>query len=141
MKRLIPGAVLFAILATVCFLSTGQAHAARPQNDTTLLLQLNGEPRRWIMSDGGLSGMFGSGLQCMPISGGETLLLQPSAEVHLCVNQLDAGWDGGCNTTVTDLNYGAAFSTDKYLSTQNTTKMICEVPTTGSANVPAFILK
>lgn len=145
MKR-IDTAVLVVVALGISFLfgtlSHGTATAApRPQNDTALLLQLNGEPRRWLMEDGGWSGMYGSGIQCMKIYSGDTLLLEPSAEIHLCMGQMDGGWDGGCNTTVTDPNYGVTFSTDKYLSTQNKTALICEVPTSGSANVPVFTIK
>lgn len=114
--------------------------APRPISEGTLLNKINGETSRWRMTDGGASGMFGSGIQCMPIPATVSVIKAiPSAAVHLCFPP-DAGWDGGCNSTVTDINFGDPLlaNTPVEIVLQQTTAQICMVPATGSANVPVF---
>lgn len=131
---------LFAVGASVVALLLLGVTANRPQSDAILFLKLNGEPRRWAMSDGGQSGMFGSGVQCMNVTGGDVLKMTPLADVLICVPEIDGGWDGGCSTTATDIHYGdpAPANNPYYLVLQDSTPRVCMVPVTGSANVPAF---
>jgi hypothetical protein len=140
---------LAGVFGFVVMLSFTAVTANRPQNEVSVLQKLNGEAHRWTMNDGGQSGMFGSGLQCMYITPGDVLKMTPSADVVVCARGVslypdggsDGGqWDGGCNTTVTDINYGdpAAANNPYFMLTLDTTQQVCMVPATGSANVPVF---
>ncbi len=118
------------------------AMLARPPGEFPLFLQLNGEATRWVMPDGGQSGIYGSGIQCMPVpppgatGNGVVLKFQPSAAAFLCVGTLD----GGCYSNVLDPNYGdpIAAATNYYVVLRDQTAAICQVPLTGSVNTPVF---
>lgn len=99
--------------------------AARPGTEFDLVTQLNGQPTRWTMPDGGRSGMFSaSNIACMPLTNATTiingvavrpikpnvLLIIPITAGNLCVrpNSTSTYWDGGCNAYYPgDENYGA----------------------------------
>lgn len=121
MKRLILLAVLAVPVAAVLM-------AARPGTEWQLVQQLNGQPVRWKVADAGMSGIFktfdgGSANQfgCMPLFNAKAiingtlsdvtpnvLLIQPKQDVFVCIRPAanSTAWDGGCNATVTDENYG-----------------------------------
>lgn len=115
---------------------------ARPSSEFGMLQQLNGEPQRWLMADGGPSGMFGPSMSCMPVlaTGPRVLLLQPLNNTLVCIMPTD----GGCNATVTDENYGMFLpaQVDRYivlddyrvnsLGTQMAVNAICSLPAAGS---------
>lgn len=84
------------------------ALAARPAGEFSMFLMLNGHATRWVMADGGWSGMYGSGQQCMPISGKSVLKAIPTAPVNIVVRPTPdgVGWDGGTSIGVGDPNFG-----------------------------------
>lgn len=87
--------------------------------------------------------MYGSAASCIPIPANVNIVkIVPSAAVHICFPP-DAGWDGGCSNSVTDVNYGdpVAANSNYYVTLQGSTNVICSVPATGSANVPVFQVK
>lgn len=147
--RTVLSAIAAGLLAFVIGAFSAPVAEARPPGELPLFLQLNGAPTRWVMPDGGQSGMFGSGTQCMPISsattgGCQVIKFTPSAKVHTCTGTLDAG----CVTTVTDPNYGdpVAADTPTYMvlpdNLGNTaSNWLCQVPATGSANTPVFCMR
>lgn len=87
--------------------------AARPGTEQQLVQQLNGQPTRWTMPDGGRSGMFSAtNIACMPLTNATTiingvavrpikpnvLLVVPITPGNLCIRPSAAStyWDGGC---------------------------------------------
>lgn len=125
------------------------AFAVRPGSDLALFLRLNGQPTRWVMADGGASGMFGSGQQCMTVQPNDVLKLTPSAAVYLCTpsptgktmttGDSPGAWDGGCSSTATDVQMGdyVGANVEHYVVTGDATN-ICQVPSTGSVNTPVY---
>ncbi len=123
--------------------------AARPGSEFGMLMQLNGQPQRWLMADGGPSGMFGPSKACMPVTGGDVLLIQPFNGIQLCVQPTD----GGCNTTVTDENFGVYLpaAVDRFVvldlyransdGTQTAVTSICSVPAPGSGDGGAAVFR
>jgi len=127
LKRAILSAVLGAI-AVVALM------AARPGNEFQLLTQLNGQPTRWTLPDGGRSGVFtvfdagaANATACVTLRNGrvatgrladagfafndyvpQVLLMVPSTPVVVCVRPGAAStyWDGGCSQSLADENYG-----------------------------------
>lgn len=145
-KRALGWLLIFAglgglAIAAVPGSAVTSAVLARPPGEFSMFTMLNGEPTRWTMPDGGQSGMYGSGIQCMPVpppgvTGGVVLKMQASAAAYLCVGSTD----GGCNTTVTDINYGdpLAASTNVFVILRDDTTRVCQLPVTGSVNTPVF---
>lgn len=121
MKRALFIAALLGLAALVM--------AARPVSDLQLLTQLNGQPVRWIQSDGGVSGLFtvfDAGVlnagACIPLTGTlngqaftpNVIELLPEVPLNVCLRPMLAPngvvirWDGGCNTITNDMNGGTA---------------------------------
>ncbi len=123
--------------------------AARPSSEFGMLTQLNGQPERWLMADGGPSGMFGPSRACMPVTAGDTILIQPFNAIQLCVQSTD----GGCNTTVTDENYGVYLpaAVDRFMvlnmtrtnsdGTATAVSNICSVPAPGQGDGGAAVFR
>ena len=105
--------------------------AARPASDLQLFTQLNGQPVRWVLPDGGQSGLFtqfdagaANYVTCAALDGGSlngvafkpnALMFMPEVPVNICIRpQVDMNgrqmtWDGGCNGTTNDINGGTAW--------------------------------
>lgn len=127
-----PSQVLPAVLA-----------APRPQSPGPVITLLNGQPTRWVMADGGLSGMYGPGVQCMVAPAGAVVKLNPLNAIHLCVRPTD----GGCTATATDQNYG------DYLAAQSPHwvvlrddaadggEVLCSVPAAGQGDGGAAVFR
>lgn len=115
MRRVLPAAALLGLAA----LALG---AVRP-GELPMFQMLNGQPVRWIQTDGGPSGFFGTPPLCIPLanSGGasgvtaQVIKLTPDVPINLCVRPALGGnlnqgeliaWDGGCNTINADINFG-----------------------------------
>lgn len=110
------------IALAVLFVAALGIAASRP-GELPMFQMLNGQPVRWIQTDGGPSGLFGTPPICIPLanSGGATgvtaqvIKLTPDVPINLCVRpalggDLSAGpvnaWDGGCNAINGDMNFG-----------------------------------
>ena len=111
-------------VAVVAVLAGPLLLAARPGTEQQLVQQLNGQPTRWTMPDGGRSGMFAAtNTACMPLTNAttiitgaavrpikpNTLLVVPLTAGNLCVrpSAFSTFWDGGCNAYFPgDENYG-----------------------------------
>lgn len=124
--------------------------AARPGNEYLLLLNLNGEEVRWVMADGGVSGMYGSGQQCMPVAQlpaacNSTIEVVPTAPINLCERSTSVGqgWDGGCNTIVGDMNFGIPLQpyVSKFIVLRSQTTHLCQAGDAGSVVTPVFGLQ
>ena len=125
------------------------AVSLRPNNVTALLTILNGQPIRFQLPDGGPSGMYGSGEQCMAVTPGLIYKLTPPSPIYLCTPSPTAGngasgttWDGGCNSTAADMNMGdyIGANVEHYVNTKDCTT-ICQVPASGSVNTPVFLMQ
>lgn len=120
--------------------ASAPAEAARPPSELALFTRLNGAPQRFVMTDGGVSGLYGSAATCMTVTSPDILKLQCSAAVHVCA----ASTDAGCNTTATDINYGEKLAADTawYLVVDDVTSTaLCMVPASGSANCPVWKMR
>jgi hypothetical protein len=96
--------------------------AARPQSDLQLFTQLNGQPVRWRLPDGGSSGLYAaSGIAYASLDGGllngqafqpNVVLFVPETPTNICIrpsvdsNGRRMAWDGGCNMIAGDENFG-----------------------------------
>jgi len=126
------------LLLAVALLSAGVMLMAadRPTNETALLTQLNGVPARFVMVDGGVSGMYGTGMQCVPITGGYVYKLKPLAPVNYVVRpQPGVTWDGGMSQAVGDMNFGDPLQPwqAEYVLTHKTSTHICQTTDAGSS--------
>lgn len=148
MKR---AAVVTALLATAAF-------AARPQSDLQLFNQLNGQPTRWLLFDGGPSAIVAAGVSnCIPLDGGvmtdssnpfvpNVVLLVPNQPVNVCVRpQVTPGgavlpWDGGCNGNYADVNFGVQLQpfAPNYIVVQPKSTHICSASDAGAHQVPIW---
>lgn len=126
MKTLI-GVLLFTFIVALAFMALpAKASGARPQQDLALFLALNGEPTRptvtttSVLADGGTSTTISylsltttdAGIGTATVVGGG-VYFSPGCfsdttgtplAVNVCVPA--SSWDGGCNNTNTDINYG-----------------------------------
>lgn len=151
-----------AAIAVAAFIAAPLLMAAgRPGTELNLLTGLNGEEVRWTMFDGGQSGMYGSGLQCMPVAdlpaaANGVVELQPLQPIVLCersttrlpVMAADGGvlvprWDGGCNQIVGDPNFGVQLqpSAPKYVVLRADTTHLCQASDAGTANTAVFAVQ
>ncbi len=151
MKRLVIIAVLCAGAAVM---------AARPGSEQELIQSLNGQQVRWKLPDGGAAGVFtvsdGGALNnagCMPVTGGtypggvpavpKVLVFIPLQALNVCMQPnvfAPVQWDGGCNTTPTDINYGVPVpvGVPQYVTPDSTMRQLCFVGDGGSLAVPVF---
>ena len=163
MKRL--GAL--AALAVVPLLMAALP-PSRPPSELQLFNQLNGQPTRWWMFDGGASGLFAAGVQtCFPFDGGtlkpngvqsdggiiptqnftpNVLMLLPQQPANICVrpqrdpNGVAMPWDGGCNGAVSDINFGVPVQPylPYYVVIQPGATHVCGASDAGAFQVPAW---
>lgn len=151
---------LVAALAVVPFLM-----GARPGTEYNLLIQLNGQPTRWVMPDGGRSGVFtaydggaANATACMPLTGATTgggvpitpnlVLFVPLGAVNFCErpSAISPFWDGGCNGNPLDENFGVPLAAlvpqyttpDSVASTQG---KLCFYSDAGYLAVPAWTVQ
>ena len=129
--------------------------AARPGSEWTLVQQLNGQPVRLVMADGGLAGIAGAGTAnvCIPITTLKNTLNQTqaanvfmfvplSSSINFCVQPSIAHprWDGGCSSVVNDINYGtpAAQNVPQYFTPDSKARHFCAVGDAGTIIVPLW---
>ena len=132
--------------------------AARPGNEAQLIQQLNGQPSRPVMPDGGAWGVFTifdggplNNFACAPLTGlvnnvggaisANVLLLSPLSQYNVCVQPSINGplWDGGCNTIPTDPNYGVPLQAiPQYVTPDSAARTICAVSDAGSIQMPLW---
>lgn len=124
--------------------------AARPGSEYSMLTLLNGEEVRWTMADGGQSGMFGTGQQCMPVASlpaaaNSTVEVVPTVPINLCERSTSAfpPWDGGCNTIAGDINFGVPLQpyVSKWILLRSSTTHLCQVTDAGTAVTPVFSMQ
>lgn len=144
-------AVIAATFAAVVLM------AARPGDQFRLFTQLNGQPVRWTLPDGGFSGLYAaSGIACMPLSGGTTIngsgaavsftpsvvLLETSTASNVCFrpSQVSPKWDAGCNLTDTDENFGVPTQAfvPQYVVLDVAATQICAVSDAGTVRVSVW---
>lgn len=163
MRTHLASLVLAAVLACagLAVLHVATADAAtpsRPGSTLQLFQQLNGQPSRWIMPDGGMSGIFaGTSGGCMPVLGGtvqgppgagvwsftpSTLLVVATGPINLCVRPSGPSqrWDGGCNTTDTDENFGVPLQANvpQYITIDPYSQTICAATDAGFVRMPVW---
>lgn len=134
------------------------AMAARPGTEQQLIQQLNGQPTRWVLPDGGRSGVFtqfdggaANNKGCMALTGATTssmsiapnvLVFVPLVPVNMCErpSSYSTKWDGGCNTLPTDENYGVPLPVNvpQYTSPDSQATALCFVTDAGYLAVPVF---
>jgi hypothetical protein len=135
-KRALAFSFFFALIAAVALA------ASRPPSDFALNLMLYGHPTRFVMADGGVSGMYGTGLQCMPITGGKVYLLEGHTNFNLCVRPTPDGvtWDGGCNHVIGDLNFGTELParTPQYVTPWESATHFCQVTDAGTGSTAVW---
>lgn len=121
--------------------------AARPGTEKDLMTNLNGEEVRWVMADGGISGMYGTGQQCMPVASipaacNNVVEVVPTVPINLCERStaLAERWDGGCSTITGDKNFGVPLQpyVSKFIVLRNTTTHLCQVGDGGTAATAVF---
>lgn len=146
------------VLAIIALLGSGAAMmAARPGSEFQLVTQLNGQPIRVIMADGGPWGIFttydagtANNFGCAPLTGltnnvgaavsANVLVFIPLAQLNVCVMPSVNGplWDGGCNTLPTNINYGwpVAANVPQYITPDSVATRICAVTDAGFIQLP-----
>lgn len=146
-------------LAIIAVLGLGAATmAARPGNEAQLIQQLNGQPVRLVMPDGGPWGIFttfdgglANNTACAPLVGlrnnigasvsGNVVFLSPQQAVNVCVQPSINGpyWDGGCNLSPRDLNYGLPLAAvPQYVTPDSAARTICAVGDAGFLSLPLW---
>ena len=136
--------------------------AARPGNEQQLIQQLNGQPSRWTMPDGGRSGVFTvfdggalNNLACVNISGAtnsagqavsaNVILLVALGPANVCVRPsvFSPLWDGGCNTIPWDENYGVPVpaGVPQYITPDSAARSLCAVGDAGFLAVPLWTVQ
>lgn len=145
-------------LPLVALLSVGAAlMAARPGSEFQLVTQLNGQPIRVRMADGGAWGVFtvsdggaANSFGCAPITnlvnvvGGavsaNVLVFVPLQAMNFCVMPSAQAplWDGGCSVVPTDINYGwpVAAGVPQYVTPDSVAQQICFTTDAGSITQP-----
>lgn len=150
-------------LTIIAALAAGVAlMAARPGTEQQLIQQLNGQPTRWVLPDGGRSGVFtefdggvGNNFGCMSLTGGKAVIngtlqnvtpnvlvmvaLTPS-NVCLRPSVSSTVWDGGCNTNPRDENYGVPMpvGVPQYETPDSRATALCVVSDAGIVNFPVW---
>jgi hypothetical protein len=145
-------------LALVALLSLGALlMAARPGTEQQLVQQLNGQPVRPVMADGGPWGIFttydagtANNFGCAPLTGlrnnvgasvsANVLVFIPLQPLNVCVMPSVNGplWDGGCTTIPNDINYGwpVAAGVPQYITPDSVANTICVVSDAGFISLP-----
>jgi hypothetical protein len=123
---------------------------SRPGNEQQMIQLLNGQETRWVMADGGSSGMFGSGISCMPLAeipaaANGVIELVPLYPINLCYVNVNAlpRWDGGCGLNAGDINLGLPLQplVPKWVSLKTSTTHLCQVSDAGTAVTPVFSMQ
>jgi hypothetical protein len=138
-------------------LVAGVTLAARPGTEQQLIQQLNGQPVRVKMADGGAWGIFtqydggsANSFGCAPMTGltsntggavsANVVVFVPLVPVNVCMMPSVNGraWDGGCNAIPTDLNYGMPLTTGvpQYMTPDSVATSICAVSDAGFVSMP-----
>ncbi len=127
--------------------------AARPGTEYQAVMQLNGQPTRWVMPDGGRSGVYAAAsTACMPLTGAtnsvngavsaNVLVMVPLVPINLCIRPSIGSprWDGGCNITPTDENYGVPLpvGVPQYITPDNAATHLCAVSDAGSVTMSVW---
>lgn len=132
--------------------------AARPGTEFNLVTQLNGQPTRWTLPDGGRSGVFSATTSgCMTLSTPTTiingtstrafvpnvLLIVPGTPGGLCIRPSTQStyWDGGCTSySPTDENFGVpmAVGVPQYIVPTTGATAICFHGDAGTVSVPIW---
>lgn len=135
--------------------------AARPGNEFNLVTQLNGQPSRWVLQDGGRSGVFtvfdagANSYGCMDLTGAtnsvgaavspNVIVVVPLMPVNVCVRPsvFSPAWDGGCNTIPTDENYGVPMQAGvpQYMTPDLAARALCVVSDAGFIVVPVWTVQ
>lgn len=122
----------------------------RTGSELGLFLLLNGERTRSLQADGGGLMLYtaDAGIASVTVTGGSVLYVENpgSNACHLCGPNADSTWDGGCNTTAGDINYGSPISSSggqRWISLRDTTTTLKAVPASGSTTcaLPVFIMR
>lgn len=125
----------------------------RTNSELGLFLLLNGERARSAQADGGGLLLFTSdgGIASVVVPRNSVLYIENpgSNACHLCSANADAVWDGGCNTTVSDVNYGTAIAASggqRWISVRDTPDggaVIKAVPASGSSTcaLPVYFMQ
>lgn len=135
------------------------AWAARPGTEQQLVQQLNGQPVRPVMADGGAWGIFATydagtanSLGCAPLTGltnnvggavtPNLIVFMPLAPLHICVmpSVNNPMWDGGCDFATRSRNYGMPVATGvpQYITPDSAATRICAVSDAGFVELPLW---
>ena len=140
-------AVLFGFALGLA-LAYGPADAGpRPPGEFAMLLKLNGEPSRPTQTDGGPLTLYAaSGVGSIPVTGGQVYMIGGCTNpINLCVvDHSLATWDGGCNNTTTDPNFGnqLAATTNRWVVTQeNTITVAGQAQDGGALSCAVFLMR
>lgn len=128
---------------------------ARPGTEFQLLTNLNGEEVRWSMTDGGWSGIFGTGTACMqvkpsdggtlgqvPAAANNVVQVMPMVPINLCERSVTVltpnRWDGGCSTYPGDQNFGTSLQpgVPKFVVLRDSTTHLCAASDGGTVIAP-----
>jgi hypothetical protein len=134
--------------------------AARPGTEQQLVQQLNGQPARVFMPDGGAWGVFTeydagttNNRGCMPLTGlvnnqgvsvqANVLVVVPLTPSNVCVvpSATNPWWDGGaCATNPRDPTYGIPLpvGVPQYITPDSLARYLCVVTDAGFVQLPAW---
>lgn len=144
--------IAFALVFALLFMGVVPPVASflgRTSSELGLFLILNGERGRTVQADGGglMLWTADGGMATITVSGGNVYYVENAGSVacHLCTSAAEGlTWDGGCNTTVSDPNYGWPIAVGGYrwISTRDTTTTFRAVPASGSTcSMPVAIMR
>lgn len=131
-------------------LSVTPAHAGNRPSETPMFQLLNGERTRSTQADGGGLTLYtaDAGIASVTVTGGSVILVENpgSNACHLCSAPADGTWDGGCNTTVGDVNYGSPITSSggqRWIILRPDATTLKAVPASGSTTctLPVFIMQ
>lgn len=128
-------------------LSITPAHAG-PTSEFALVSLLNGERVRTLQGDGGGLMLYASdagAIASATVPANAVITVDCIQSFHLCVPS-DGTWDGGCNTTVSDINYGplCTAGTTRTFSLRSTTTTIKGIRPSGTGTevvAPIYIMR
>lgn len=129
-------ALAAAVVATV-------ALAARPTSINEARLALDGSGARYMLVDGGVSLLSGNACAELP-PWAKGIRVIPSTPVNICIMPQPNGivWDGGCNNTWYDLNFGEPVQPfqSKTWFPATTATTICQATDAGLAFTPVWAI-